>query len=336
MTGRLAVARKSVAKKPVALTIAGSDPSGGAGFQADLKTFAALKVYGFSVITAVIAQNSAKVVRVAPVDAAMVTAQLEALASERRPDALKTGALANAAVVLAVAEAIRALKMPAPVVDPVLIASSGARLLDADGEAAMRALIFPLARVVTPNIPEAEALSGVVIDGREAMRAAARALCRMGARAVVIKGGHPYTGGSADGAPARVRGAGAGPGRSGAGSAAAGAGGDAARSCGSGGAAMAAASGALRAGRRSYRGDGATAMDLLYDGRNFVELAGVRIPGGGAHGTGCAFSAAIAAYLARGAELEAAVRGAKRFVARALRHGFALGAGRTMLDHFAR
>ncbi len=327
MTVRSAVARKSVAKKPVALTIAGSDPSGGAGFQADLKTFAALKVYGFSVITAVIAQNSAKVVRVAPVDAAMVTAQLEALASERRPDALKTGALANAAVVLAVAEAIRALKMPAPVVDPVLIASSGARLLDADGEAAMRALIFPLARVVTPNIPEAEALSGVVIDGREAMRAAARALCRMGARAVVIKGGHPYTGGSADGAPARARGAG---------SAAAGAGGVAARSGGSGAAAMAAASGAPRAGRRSHRGGGATAMDLLYDGRNFVELAGERIPGGGAHGTGCAFSAAIAAYLARGAELEAAVRGAKRFVARALRHGFALGAGRTMLDHFAR
>ena len=330
MTGRLKnpIARKSVAKRPVALTIAGSDPSGGAGFQADLKTFAALKVYGFSVITAVIAQNSTKVVRVAPVDAAMVTAQLEALASERRPDALKTGVLADAAVVRAVAEAIRALKMPAPVVDPVLIASSGARLLDADGEAAMRALIFPLARVVTPNIPEAEALSGVVIDGREAMRAAARALCRMGARAVVIKGGHPYTGGSADGAPARARGArtggergeaplATGPGRSGAGSAAE----------------MAAAPGAPRAGRRS---GGATAMDLLYDGRNFVELAGVRIPGGGAHGTGCAFSAAIAAYLARGAELEAAVRGAKRFVARALRHGFALGAGRTMLDHFAR
>ncbi len=326
MTVRSAVARKSVAKKPVALTIAGSDPSGGAGFQADLKTFAALKVYGFSVITAVIAQNSAQVVRVAPVDAAMVTAQLEALASERRPGALKTGALADAAVVRAVAEAIRALKMPAPVVDPVLIASSGARLLDAEGEAAMRALIFPLARVVTPNIPEAEALSGVMIDGPEAMRAAARALCRMGARAVVIKGGHPYTGGSADGAPARVRGAGTGPGRSGAGSAAA----------GSAAPAMAAASGALRAGRRSHRGGSATAVDLLYDGRNFVELVGERIRGGGAHGTGCAFSAAIAAYLARGAELEAAVRGAKRFVARALRHGFALGAGRTMLDHFAR
>src|SRR6266851_1894446 len=300
MTGRLAVARKSVAKKPVALTIAGSDPSGGAGFQADLKTFAALKVYGFSVITAVIAQNSAKVVRVAPVDAAMVTAQLEALASERRPDALKTGALANAAVVLAVAEAIRALKMPAPVVDPVLIASSGARLLDADGEAAMRALIFPLARVVTPNIPEAEALSGVIIDGPEAMRAAARALRRMGARAVVIKGGHPYTGGSADGAPARVRGARTG-GERGEAPLATGP-----RRRGAGAAAMAAASGASRAGRRSHRGGGATAVDLLYDGRNFVELAGVRIPGRGAHGTGCAFSAAIAAYLARGAELEAA------------------------------
>src|SRR5579859_8007541 len=112
-------------KRPVAMTIAGSDPGGGAGLQADLKTFAAHGVYGFSVITAVIAQNSAQVTRVEPVSAAMVTAQIATIAAECRPDALKTGALANAEVVRAVTESIRDLRLPAPVVDPVLISSSG-------------------------------------------------------------------------------------------------------------------------------------------------------------------------------------------------------------------
>ena len=263
------------------MTIAGSDPSGGAGLQADLKTFAALGVHGFSVITAVIAQNSARVARVAPVAAAMVAEQIATLAAERIPDALKTGALANAEVVRAVADSIRDLKLPPPVVDPVLISSSGARLLDDEGEHALRSLLLPLARVVTPNIPEAEALAGVDIDGPAAMRTAAHALHRLGARAVVIKGGHSFSG------DAGV------------------------------------------AGRR--------AIDLLFDGRGFTEFAAPRIPGGGAHGTGCAFSAAIAARLARGDDLESAVRHAKAFVTRALRARFMLGEhGRALLDHFAR
>src|SRR5271155_4079165 len=118
------------------MTIAGSDPSGGAGLQADLKSFAACGVHGFAVITAVIAQNSKEVKYITPVDAAMVTAQIETLIAERRPAALKTGALATAAIVRCVAEAITARALPAPVVDPVFLSSSGARLLDAAGEAA--------------------------------------------------------------------------------------------------------------------------------------------------------------------------------------------------------
>ena len=271
-------------KLPVALTIAGSDPGGGAGMQADLKTFAAHRVYGFSVITAVIAQNSAHVARVEPVSAAMVLEQIATLASERRPDALKTGALANGEVVRIVAESIRDLRLPAPVVDPVLISSSGARLLDAAGEHALRSLLIPLACVVTPNIPEAQALTGVTIDGPAAMRVAARVLRRLGARAVVIKGGHPFEGAGDQDLANQPR-----------------------------------------------------VLDLLFDGRSFTEFAAVRIAGDGAHGTGCAFSAAIAAGLARGDDLETAVRRAKSFVTRALRARFTLGDhGRALLDHFAR
>src|SRR6202043_3992573 len=124
----------STAKRTVAMTIAGSDPGGGAGLQADLKTFAAHSVYGFSVVTAVIAQNSARVMRVAPVAASLVAEQIATLATERLPDALKTGALGNAEIVRVIAQAIRDFKLPAPVVDPVLISSSGVRLLDDDGE----------------------------------------------------------------------------------------------------------------------------------------------------------------------------------------------------------
>lgn len=273
-----------MAKIHVAMTIAGSDPSGGAGLQADLKTFAACGVYGFSAITAIIAQNSAHVAQVEPVAAALVTAQLDTLLDERRPDALKTGALATAANVCAVADAITRLRLPAPVVDPILLASSGARLLDVAGEASLRERLLPLARVVTPNLPEAEALSGLAIDSRAALRAAARAIRKLGPRAVIIKGGHPIS---------------------------------------------------ATAGRGARRAEG-RAVDLLFDGRAFIEFTAPRLPNGGAHGTGCAFSAAIAAYLAGGAGLEAAVRGAKQFVTRALRARFVLGDGRPVLDHFAR
>ncbi len=256
------------------MTIAGSDPGGGAGIQADLKTFAALGVYGYSVITDVIAQNSFNVARTNPVAPALVTQQIESLAAECLPRATKSGALANAEIVRAVARAIVKFALPAPVVDPVIISSSGTRLLDLAGERAIRDVLIPLARVVTPNIAEAEALTAIRIDTDAAIREAARRILAMGARAVVIKGGH----------------------------------------------------------RKS---DDAKAIDLFYDGRNFIELTSNRIEGDGAHGTGCAFSAAIAAHLTRGKNLEAAVRNAKRYVTKALKHKFILGKGRPLLNHFA-
>ena len=269
---------KQAGKKNVALTIAGSDPGGGAGIQADLKTFAALGVYGYSTITSVIAQNSSTVARVAPVEAAMVTAQIETLLAERRPDAIKTGVLGSAKIVEAVADAVARLELPAPVVDPVLISSAGARLLDPAGERALLKRLLPLARIVTPNLAEAQVLSGVDGASPAAIRAMARAIGKAGARAVLIKGGH--------------------------------------------------------AG--SLTESSSHSIDLLYDGREFVELRAARIPGGGAHGLGCALSAAITAYLALGMNLVGAVRCAKRYVTAALRASFRLGAGRPVLDHFAR
>ena len=144
----------------IALTIAGSDPSGGAGIQADLKTFAAHEVYGASAITAVTVQSTRGVESVTPLDADLVTAQIEAVAADLAIDATKLGMLANAAIVEAVAAAIKELELPLVVVDPVLVSSNGALLLDEDGIRLLCSELLRMARVVTPNIPEAERLSG--------------------------------------------------------------------------------------------------------------------------------------------------------------------------------
>ncbi|HLI79102.1 MAG TPA: bifunctional hydroxymethylpyrimidine kinase/phosphomethylpyrimidine kinase [Candidatus Binataceae bacterium] len=258
--------------RATALTIAGSDPSGGAGIQADLKTFAALEVYGLSAITAVIAQNSAQVFRITAMNPSMVAAQIEAVARERKPNAIKIGALATASIVRAVATSLVAHKLAAPVVDPVLISSSGTRLLNKAGARALIEHILPRARIITPNVPEAQMLTGIEIKSPADAHEAARRFVRMGARAVVIKGGHF----------------------------------DAAHD----------------------------AIDLLYDGRSFVSLKAERIAID-AHGTGCAFSAAVAAYLAHGRDLQGAVRRAKEFVTAALIASFRFGKGRPLLDHFA-
>ena len=175
----------------VALTIAGSDPGGGAGIQADLKTFAAFGLYGVSAIAAITVQNTLGVEAVAPLSADLVTSQIEAIAGDFSIDATKTGMLATAAIVEAVAAAIAELDLPLVVVDPVLVSTSGERLLDSDGVQAMIAELLPRARVVTPNVPEAEALSGRRISSAEDARDAARAICDMGAAAVIVTGGHP-------------------------------------------------------------------------------------------------------------------------------------------------
>jgi len=173
-----------------ALTIAGSDSGAGAGIQADLKTFAAHGVYGTCAITAVTAQNSLGVTMVETLPADLVTAQIEAVFTDFGAHAAKTGMLANAAIVEAVAAAVRDLQIPLLVVDPVMIAKSGDRLLDEEALAAMKTELLGEAFLVTPNIPEAEALSGLSIGTDEDRREAARRIVAMGATAVVVKGGH--------------------------------------------------------------------------------------------------------------------------------------------------
>jgi hydroxymethylpyrimidine/phosphomethylpyrimidine kinase len=181
-----------------ALTIAGSDSGGGAGIQADLKTFAAHGVYGTCAITAVTAQNTVGVTMFEAMPADLVTAQIEAVFPDIGAHAAKTGMLPNAAVVEAVAAAVRDLEIPLLVVDPVMIAKSGDRLTDDEALAAMKSELLRLGLVVTPNIPEAEALSGVTIAGDEDRREAARRIHALGAAAVIIKGGHLPAAGISD------------------------------------------------------------------------------------------------------------------------------------------
>ena len=172
------------------MTIAGSDSGGGAGIQADLKTFAALGVYGTSVLTAVTAQNTAGVTRVHEVPAEMVAAQIEAVLSDIGANAVKTGMLSSSDIIETVARELNHFRVDRLVVDPVMVAKSGDRLLREDAVDAMRRSLIPWATVVTPNIPEAETLTGMRIESEEDIRPAAERIVDMGARAVVVKGGH--------------------------------------------------------------------------------------------------------------------------------------------------
>jgi hydroxymethylpyrimidine/phosphomethylpyrimidine kinase len=254
----------------VALTIAGSDSGGGAGIQADLKTFAAHDVHGTSALTAVTAQNSVAVTRWVALDPAMVAEQIETVAVDMPVAAVKTGMLANAAIVEAVAQAVARLGLPNLVVDPVMVAKGGHRLLDPDAERAYVRTLFPRALLVTPNLLEAGALLGRVVATREDMRAAAAALRAMGPRAALVKGGHL---------------------------------------------------------------PGGDAVDVLCDEDGFLELSAPRIDTKNTHGTGCTFSAAIAARLALGAGLRQAISGAKEYVTEAIRRSYSVGAGHGPLDH---
>src|SRR3982074_2668123 len=174
----------------VALSIAGSDSGAGAGIQADLKTFAALGVYGVSVITAITAQNTVGVRAVQEIDLDVIAAQLDAVAEDFSIAALKTGMLSSAAIIEIVAAGLKRHALRGLVVDPVMIAKSGDRLLREDSVDTLRRTLLPLAAVVTPNIPEAEVLAGITIHARTDRVAAGRAIMELGAHAVVIKGGH--------------------------------------------------------------------------------------------------------------------------------------------------
>jgi len=175
---------------PIALTIAGSDSGGGAGIQADLKTFHAHRIFGTSVITAITAQNTTGVAAVHPVPLEVVRAQLDALAEDLPPRAVKSGMLATAALVETVARAMVDHGFENYVLDPVMVASTGARLLDEDAVDAVRTLLLPLATLVTPNLHEARILTDLPVQGEEGQRAAARRLVELGAGAALVKGGH--------------------------------------------------------------------------------------------------------------------------------------------------
>jgi hydroxymethylpyrimidine/phosphomethylpyrimidine kinase len=183
---------------PIALTIAGSDSGGGAGIQADLKTFQAFGVFGTSALTAVTAQNTLGVQAIHAIPIHIVRAQIDSVAADLPPGGLKSGMLATSDLVRAVAEAIRAHGLGNYVLDPVMVATSGDRLLAEDAEEALRTHLIPLATLVTPNLHEARILTGLPVDSLEGMRAAAEALVEMGAGAALVKGGHLEGGDLAD------------------------------------------------------------------------------------------------------------------------------------------
>jgi hydroxymethylpyrimidine/phosphomethylpyrimidine kinase len=249
---------------PRALTIAGSDSGGGAGIQADLKVFLALGCHGMSAVTALTAQNTVAVTGIHAVPPEFVVQQIEAVTSDIGVDAAKTGMLASAEIVTAVAKAIEAYAIPDVVVDPVFVSKHRDQLLAGDAVDALREELFPRATIITPILFEAGALLGREIDALDEMKTAAAELAALGPRAVLVKGGH-------------------------------------------------------------LPGD--VAIDVLWIAGRTVEIEGPRYDTEDTHGTGCALSAAIASYLARGRELEDAVRDAKRFVSGAIERGLRIGKG---------
>ena len=258
------------ARPPTVMTIAGSDSGGGAGIQADLKTLSALGVFGTSTLTAITAQNTLGVTAVHEIPTDIIAAQIDAVVSDIGADAVKTGMLSSVPIVATVAEAIRRHGITNLVVDPVMVAKSGDRLLREEAIAAVCEDLLPLARVVTPNIPEAEDLTGMAIEDDADVRRAAQSIVGMGARCVVIKGGHR------DGPP----------------------------------------------------------TDLLFDGDRFMEFTTERIPSTNTHGTGCTFASAVAAGLAHGLDVPAAVGQAKEYVTEAIRSSYPIGQGHGPLHHF--
>jgi len=255
----------------VALTIAGSDPSGGAGIQADLKTFHQHGVYGAAAITLLTVQNTRGVTEVEVLRPELVRDQVRAVIEDIPPGAAKTGALGSAAVVRAVAELARDFDFPL-VVDPVMISKHGAALLDDEAAEALAKELLPRALLVTPNAPEAEVLSGVHVHDAESAEAAARAIAALGPRAVLIKGGHL---------------------------------------------------------------EGPDAIDFLYIDGHVHELSAPRIATPHTHGTGCTYSAAIAARLACGEPLLEAVSEAKGWLTETLLDPPRLGRGVGPVNHFA-
>ena len=252
---------KPVVDKPVVLTIAGLDPSGGAGIVADIKTIAALGCFPAAALTSITYQNTTGVFGAEHQTPATLRAQVEPIVQDLNVAAAKTGMLPTAEIVAEVARLFSEENLPAPVVDPVVVATSGDVLIDDEAFEILRTKLFPLARVVTPNIPEAEKLAGFPIHSEADMRRAANVIKSMGARAVLVKGGH----------------------------------------------------------RRE-------ATDILLS-ESLMEFRGEYLDVGEVHGSGCTLSAAIAACLGKGMNLEEAVGAAKEYVTNAIRSAPRIGHG---------
>ncbi len=256
----------------VALTIAGSDSSGGAGIQADLKTFQALGVFGMSAVTAVTVQNTQRVYDIQEMRPEIVHDQITCLFDDISIHVVKIGMVASIPLIEAIADALGTIeRLPPVILDPVMVSKSGYALLAPDAQAALVRYLFPLARVVTPNLPEAEALLGKKIADVDTMKAAAREISALGAKMVVVKGGHLEQG---------------------------------------------------------------SATDVLFDGEGFRLLERRRIDTGNTHGTGCTFSSAIAAHMAKSETFFDAVAKAKDYVTGAIEHAFSLGKGCGPTHHF--
>jgi len=261
---------------PIALTIAGSDSSGGAGIQADLKSFAALGVYGASAITALTAQNTTGVSAIHLVPPEFLRAQIDAVFSDLAVGAVKIGMVAELSSIEVIAEALKRWSPRYVVLDPVMVATSGDRLLAANAVEALRKKLIPLASVLTPNLPEAAALLDEPVASSEAaIESQGKRLLALGCPSVLIKGGH---------------------------------------------------------------GEGSESIDYLVRASGTIALKAARIATENTHGTGCSLSSAIAAELAKGAELETAVRSAKTFVSAAIASAdrFTVGHGHGPIHHFHR
>jgi hydroxymethylpyrimidine/phosphomethylpyrimidine kinase len=255
-----------------ALTIAGSDSGGGAGIQADLKTFTAFGVFGTSAITALTAQNTVGVQGILEVDPEFVKKQITSVLNDIGTDAVKTGMLSNPGIVSAVAETLRDRNVRNIVVDPVMIAKSGDSLLSVDACKILIQELIPLATVVTPNIHEAEAMLDMGINSIDHMKRAGAMIVDMGCEWVVIKGGH--------------------------------------------------------------MDQGEDAVDIAYNGDEYFLLSEKRFDTKNSHGTGCTFSSAIAAGIAKGYPVIKAILQAKSFISMAIKESFSIGAGHGPTNHF--
>lgn len=253
---------------PAALTIAGSDSGGGAGIQADLKVFASLGVHGTSAITCVTAQNPRRVLGIEACTPTMVRRQMEAVFEELRPAAVKTGMLYSAGIIRAVVDFFAARRRTPLVVDPIMVATSGARLLESSAIESLKTHLLPLAAVVTPNVDEAAVLAGRNLKSVEDLRWAARQIHRQFHCAALVKGGH-------------------------------------------------------------LRGT-AEAVDIFYDGKEELLLSAPFVRGVRTHGTGCTYSAAIAAFLSRGEKLPQAVVRAKEYITQAIYQSNEVGKYQTL------